>query len=99
MRQLLFEHLKWVSEIRENSYQTANDSAHVENSPEPGEVSSLGGFMWVGDHNCTLGSPQQTSTNTEESTSEDVEATNIGVFGGQQADRVNAVPNTTEGKS
>jgi hypothetical protein len=55
--------------------------------------------MRVGDHNGTLGSPQQTSTNTEESTSEDVEASNIGVFRGKQADGVDAIPNTTEGES
>jgi hypothetical protein len=35
--------------------------------------------MRVGDHDGALGSPQQTSTNTEESASEDVKARNIGV--------------------
>lgn len=54
--------------------------------------------MGVGDHYGTLGSPQQTSTNTEKSTSEDVEAWNIGMLGGKQADSVNAVPNTTKGE-
>ncbi len=84
--------------MRNDSYQTANDSSHIENCPEPGEVSSLGSFMGVGDHNSALGSPQQTSTNTEKSTSEDVEAWNIGMLGCKQADSVNAVTNTTKGK-
>ena len=83
---------------RNDFYQTANDSSHVENCPEPGEVSSLGSFMGVGDHNGALGSPQQTSTNTEKSTSEDVETWNIGMLGGKQADGVNAVTNTTKGE-
>jgi hypothetical protein len=55
--------------------------------------------MRVGDHDSALGSPQQTSTDTEKSTSEDVEATNIGMLGGKQADSVNTVADTTEGQS
>jgi hypothetical protein len=54
--------------------------------------------MGVGDHNGALGSPQQTSTNTEKSTSEDVETWNIGMHGDKQADSVNAVTNATKGE-
>lgn len=52
--------------------------------------------MGVGDHNGALGSPQQTSTNTEKSTSKDVETWNIGMLRDKQADGVNAVTNTTK---
>lgn len=54
--------------------------------------------MGVGDHNGALGSPQQTSTNTEKSTSEDVETWNVGMLRDKQADGVNAVTNTTKGE-
>ena len=39
------------------TYETANDSAHVEDSPEHGEVSALLLLVWVGDHDGTLSSP------------------------------------------
>jgi hypothetical protein len=88
-----------ISKITKNSYQATNDSAHVEDSPEPGEVSSLGLFMRVGDHNGTLGGPQQTSTDTQKSAGEDVEATNISMLRGKQADGIDAIANTTQGES
>lgn len=56
-------------------------------------------FSRVRHHDGTLGSPEKTSTNTEESSSEDVEATNRGVDRDKQADCVEAVASTSESEA
>jgi hypothetical protein len=46
-----------------------------------------------------LGSPEQTSTYTEKGTGKDVEATDTGMFRGEQADGIDAVSNSAKGES
>jgi len=64
-------------EKKEKAYQTANDGAHIEDGPEPSKVSSLLFLPRVGEHDGSLGSPQQTSADTEKSTGEDVESSHV----------------------
>jgi hypothetical protein len=80
------------------SYQLANDGTHVENTPEPGKVVALLVLMGVGNHDGTLGSPEQTGADTEQGTGEDVEASNISVDRGEQTGGVEGVSNTTKGE-
>lgn len=84
---------------REKTHQTADDGAQVKDTPEPSEVSTLLGLIGIGDHDGALGGPEETGADTEPDTSKDVEAEHIGVDGDQQADRVQAVTNTTESES
>ena len=46
-----------------------------------------------------MGSPEQTSTYTEKGTSKDIETTDVGMFRGEQTDSIDAVSNSTKGKS
>lgn len=79
--------------------QTTNASADVEDGPEPGPVAALFLLGGVGDHDDALGGPQETGTDTEESTSEDVEAVDLFVDGDQQRDGVEAVANTAQAQT
>ncbi len=54
--------------------------------------------MGVGHHDCSLRSPQQTCTYTKQCTSKDVEAKNIGLYRGEQAQGVDAVTDSTKGQ-
>lgn len=83
-------------EKKEKAYQTANDGAHIEDCPEPSKVSSLLFLPRVGEHDGSLGSPQQTSADTEKSTGEDVEASHARMDRDQQADCVYAISNTSK---
>lgn len=47
------------------TYQATNDSAHVEDHPEPRDVATLGLFRWVGHHDGSLSAPQETCAHTE----------------------------------
>lgn len=76
-------------------YQTANAGADVEDTPKPGKISALALLARVRHHNGTLRSPQQTSTDAQKGTGEDVETGSIGVNRDQQTNRVNAVSNAT----
>ena len=78
--------------------QAADDSAHVEDCPEPGKVLALLLLVGVGDHDRALGRPEKTGANTQPSTGEQVEACDAGVNRDQQADCIEAVSNATEGK-
>ena len=80
----------------ERAYQTSNHGTHVEDNPEPGEVSALLTLSRVRDHDGALGGPQKTGTDTEQRTSEDVEAIDIAVHGDEQGDGVDAVSNAAE---
>jgi len=83
---------------KEKAYQTANDSAHIEDRPEPSKISSFLFLSWVGEHDGSLGSPQQTSADTQKSTGEDVEASHARMDRDQQADCVYTIANTSEGQ-
>lgn len=80
------------------TYQTTNASTDVENGPEPSKVATFGLLQRVGHHDGALSSPQQTSANTQESTSKDVEAGDILVDRDEQGNRVKTVTNTTKGQ-
>lgn len=79
--------------------QTTNASADVEDGPEPGPVATLLLLSGIGDHNHTLGGPQETSTDTEESTGENVEAIDWLVDGDQQGDGVETVTDTAHSQT
>lgn len=81
------------------AYQASNDSSHIENSPEPGEVATLVLLERIGDHDCALSSPEESSTETKPSTSEDVETLDILVDGDQERDSIETITETTEGES
>jgi hypothetical protein len=79
-----------------STYQTANDSTHIEDAPEPGKVTSLLVLQWIGKHDGTLSRPQKTGTHTKKSTGEDVETSHICVDRDKQADSVNGITNTSK---
>ena len=78
------------------TYETANNCAQVENRPKPGEVSSLLIFMGIGNHDGSLCSPQETSTDTQKSSSKNVETVDTFMNRNQQTDSVEGISNTTE---
>jgi hypothetical protein len=73
------------------TYQTSNDCAHVEDSPEPCEVSTLGTLVGIGGHDSSLRSPQETGTDTEKTTGGDVEGIDMPISCDQKTDGVKAV--------
>lgn len=53
----------------------------------------------IRDHDGALSSPQQTSTDTKQHTSEDIEAEDIRMNRDQQADGIDTVSDTSKGQS
>lgn len=84
---------------RKEAYQTANNSTHVENAPEPSKVHSLLVLVGIRDHDGALRSPKQGSAETKPDTSKNVEARNMLVDRDEKTDSVETVANTTEGKT
>ena len=82
--------------MEERAYQTANDGPHVEDAPEPGEVSTLLALGRVRDHDGALSGPQETGANTEQGAREDFEAGDIEVHREEQREGVDAVSNSTK---
>jgi hypothetical protein len=78
------------------THQRSNDTTQIENHPEPGNETTLGSFVWVGHHNGTLSSPQQSSTDTQEGTSEDQESSIFGVRVAEETASVDAVSQSSE---
>jgi len=78
------------------AYQTSNDSTHVKDTPEPGEISSLLAFKGIRHHDSSLCGPQETRTDTQKSTCKDVEASNTGMNRGKQADGVDTISNSSK---
>lgn len=76
--------------------QTTETTTDVEDTPEPSPVATFLGFSWVGNHDDTLGSPQDTGANTEESAGENVEAGDMVMNGSEQRTGVDGVTETTE---
>lgn len=77
--------------------QSANDGTKVEDDPEERNVLALVFLGRVGHHNSTLGAPQKTSADTEESTGKDDEALVVSVVPGEERGGVDAVTKTTKG--
>ena len=82
--------------MEERAYQTANDGPHVEDTPEPCEVSTLLTLSRIRDHEGALSGPQETGTNTEQGAREDAEAGDIEVHREKQREGVDAVSNSTK---
>lgn len=78
------------------TYQTANHGTHIEDAPEPGKVAALLSLSRVRDHNGALGSPEETSADTEKCTSNDVEGVDMVVNRDEQSDDVDTVSETTK---
>lgn len=78
------------------TYQAANDSAHVKDSPEPGKVLSLLALVRVRDHDGALRRPQKRSADTQPDSGKDVEARNMLVLRDKQTDGVETVANTSK---
>ena len=68
-------------------------------TPEPGEVVTLLVLTRVGNHDGSLGSPEETCTDTEEDTGEEREAIVGAVNGAEQAASVDGITNTTKGEA
>ncbi len=81
---------------RKYSYQATDHSSHIEDSPEPSKVATLLVFVWIRDHDSTLGSPQQTGANTQKCSREDIKAWYVLVDRNEQANCINAVANAAK---
>ena len=66
-------------EVLSKGNQRSNDGTHVEDTPEPSEVATFLLFKRVRKHDGSLSSPKKTSTNTEKSSSKDIETCNVGM--------------------
>lgn len=53
-------------------------------------------FVRIRNHNRSLSSPEQTSAETEEDTSKEIEARDISMYGCKKTGSINAVSNTSE---
>lgn len=78
--------------------QGPDDTAQVEDGPEPGEGAALLGLERVGHHDGALGGPEETGADTEQGAREVVEPVDVEVQGDEQGDGVDAVADATEGQ-
>src|SRR5690606_13479122 len=78
--------------------ERANNSAQIEDNPEPRNITTLLVLRGVAHHNGTLGGPQQTGTNTEESAGKDDEPIILVMVVRQEAGRIDAVPQPANGQ-
>lgn len=81
------------------TYQRADNGAQVEDDPEPRNIFTLILLGRVRHHNGSLGAPQKTSADTQESTSEDEETVVLGVVVAEEGSGVNTVTDATKRKS
>lgn len=88
-----------IARKQDVTYQTANDSTHVEDHPEPRDVATLGSLRRVGHHDGSLGAPQQTSADTEQGTGKGGEAQVLRVVVGEIRGNIDRVADSTKGQS
>lgn len=81
------------------TYKGTNDTAKVEDCPEPGDKVAFGLLWRVGEHDSTLRTPQNTGATSQQRSSEDVEARVLGVTVAEERCDVNDVAKTAEGES
>lgn len=80
------------------TYQTPNASPDIENTPEPCPVFAFLLFHRVSQHDSTLSRPQDTRTDAEPRTSEDVEPGNMVVNRNEKTDCIETISDSTKGK-
>lgn len=78
------------------TYQRTNNTPQVKDHPEIRDETPLGALLWVGHHNGTLCSPQETGTDTEQGTGEDQESAVLSVRVTEQTGRVDTVTQSTK---
>lgn len=81
------------------THQASDNSSHVKDGPEDSKEFAFGALLGIGDHDGALSRPEQTSTDSEKCAGEDVETTNMRMFGGEQTDGIDAVSDTAKGES
>lgn len=64
-------------EVLSQRYRRTNDSAQVEDTPEDPNELALLAFSSIGQHHGALSGPEQTSTDTKNSTSSDNKTTSM----------------------
>lgn len=89
-----------VVDVQAQWNQGPDDTAQVEDGPEPGEGAALLGLERVGHHDGALGGPEETGADTEQGAREVAEPIELStrVMRGEQRDGVDAVADATERK-
>lgn len=80
------------------TYQAANDSTHVEDTPEPGKVLSLLILVRVGNHDSALSCPKKSGTDTKPGTSEKIKTFDVLVNRNEQTDGIETVADAPKGQ-